>query len=78
MIRRKGRREQKELDAGERRKNLADAFAVTEAETIKGKRILLVDDVYTTGSTIDAAAGILRKSGAEEVFYAAVCIGKGD
>lgn len=67
---------QKELDRNMRRKNLLEAF---EAETGSGyRRVLLVDDVYTTGSTVDAAAESLKRAGINEIFYIAICIGHGD
>lgn len=69
--------DQKGLDRAERRENLKCAFEVKEEKAFIGKRILLVDDVYTTGTTIDAAAGKLMQSGAEAVFFLTVCIGKG-
>jgi len=50
-----------------RRRNLKNAFAVTQPEQIHGKKILLVDDVFTTGTTADECAKILKKSGAAEV-----------
>ena len=40
-------------------------------------RVLLVDDIYTTGSTADAAARALMAGGAIEVYFLAVCIGMG-
>lgn len=43
---------------------------------LDGKNILVVDDVYTTGSTMDAMASVLRDHGAEAVFFLTVCIGK--
>lgn len=66
--------EQKKLTARERKENLKDAF---EAKDCSGKRILLVDDVYTTGSTIDAASEVLKNAGASEVFFVCLCIGSG-
>ena len=41
------------------------------------KNILIVDDIYTTGVTIDVCASLLKKAGAQHVYYSAVCIGKG-
>ena len=67
---------QKELDRTARRKNLLEAF---HAESERNyQRILLVDDVYTTGSTVDAAASALKKIGISQIFYTAICIGHGD
>ena len=53
---------QKKLNALQRRKNLEKAFCVTG--DVRGKDILVIDDVYTTGSTIDAMASCLKKKGA--------------
>lgn len=55
------------LDHNARRKNLTQAFACPKPERIKGKHILLVDDVFTTGATCDAAARTLMEAGADGV-----------
>lgn len=67
---------QKELTVEERRKNLKHAFGVLE-KIVPWKRILLVDDIYTTGSTMDSAADALKKCGIEEIYALSICIGKG-
>jgi ComF family protein len=58
-----------EVQAGltreERLKNLKGCFEVTRPEVIRGKRILLVDDVFTTGSTLETAAQALSRAGAD-------------
>lgn len=66
---------QKELDDKGRRINIRGAFAVTHPVT--GRRIVLVDDIYTTGSTLDEAAKVLRRAGAEKVFFLTISIGQG-
>ncbi len=76
-------RNQKDLSPQMRRKNLSGAFEIDpEFLTAEGKlpwkRILVVDDVYTTGSTVDAMAAVLKKYGAADVYFAVICIGKGD
>lgn len=68
---------QKDLTDEERVRNLELAFRVKNQEVIQGKRILLVDDIYTTGSTIDSCAKVLLECGAIEVYFLTVAIGKG-
>ena len=58
----------------ERRKNLRGAFQVRK-KISPGAHILLVDDIYTTGSTVDAAAACLKNAGGCRVFVATVAIG---
>lgn len=65
---------QKKLSAAERKLNLRTAFQVTER--LDGLRILVIDDVYTTGSTIEAMAHILRSAGADKVFFVTLCMGQ--
>jgi len=55
------------LEIEEREKNVSGAFRVVGEEKIKGKIVLLVDDVYTTGSTVKECSLVLRKAGAKEV-----------
>ncbi|MDH3392618.1 MAG: ComF family protein [Desulfobulbaceae bacterium] len=55
------------LSGIERRRNLKGCFAVTNPAQIAGKSVLLVDDVYTTGSTANECARTLKKAGAGEV-----------
>ncbi len=55
------------MDARARRESVADAFAVRHPDAIKGKRVLLIDDVFTTGATVSACAAALRAAGAESV-----------
>jgi competence protein ComFC len=64
---------QMELSKLEREKNIQGAFAiraggVSDTPPISGKKIFLVDDVYTTGSTMEECAKVLRKAGAKEVW----------
>jgi len=55
------------LKKEERRSNIRKAFDIPDPEGIRGKCILLVDDVYTTGSTLAECARILLKGGADTV-----------
>ena len=67
---------QKELGDAERENNLKNAFQAEEF-IVKYKYILLVDDIYTTGSTAEAVARQLLAVGVEKVFFLSVCIGNG-
>ncbi len=69
----KNTRPQSGLGRKERRENLLRAFSVRGSEELP-ERVLLVDDIKTTGSTLDAAAGLLLEHGARSVYYAAACI----
>ena len=51
----------------ERKKNVSGVFSVRD-ETIKGKAVILVDDVSTSGATLDACAGVLKEAGAISVW----------
>jgi ComF family protein len=68
---------QSQLTGKERRTNLKHVFSLNPHETIQGKSILLVDDVLTTGSTVNECAKILRRGGAKriEVFTVARSLG---
>jgi ComF family protein len=59
---------QTELEIGERLLNVKGSFTATKKEDIKGKNILLVDDVLTTGATCSEAACALKDAGANIVF----------
>ena len=60
------------LDAADRRENVSGAFAVRDPRRLEGKRVLLVDDVYTTGSTLRACAESLHEAGVAAVFAVTV------
>jgi ComF family protein len=68
-------RPQKELGDEERVRNLHAAFSVKEGKPVP-ERVLLVDDIYTTGSTIEACTRVLKDHGARQVYYTSICIGK--
>jgi ComF family protein len=55
------------MDARARRESVADAFAVVRPRLVEGERVLLVDDVFTTGATASAGAKALKAAGALEV-----------
>ena len=69
LIRFRATRQQVGLGVKERKKNVNGAFRVPKGMGIhiKGQSILLIDDVYTTGATLDACARALKRSGAAEI-----------
>ena len=64
---------QKELGAEERRKNLMSAFKYVSSEKAPDS-VIIVDDIFTTGSTVNALCSVLRMNGAKHVYVVCVCI----
>lgn len=60
----------------ERQNNLKKAFIMTQND-VKLKTILVVDDIYTTGSTIDEAARVFMENGVEKVYFVTLACGAG-
>ncbi len=67
LERRRTTRQQARLGARERARNLADAFEAVEPAWVRGRRVVVVDDVVTTGATVSAAAAALARAGAARV-----------
>lgn len=67
---------QKELNPAERLKNLEEAFEAGSIPSGIGT-VILVDDIYTTGSTIEACTRALKRMGVKKVYFLAICIGRG-
>ena len=68
---------QKNLSARQRQNNLKGAFNVPQ-NSVELNTVLIVDDIYTTGATVDAVARCLKGAGVGSVYYASLCIGRGN
>ncbi len=67
---------QKNLNDAEREQNLKRAFIYTR-KIVEYNKVILVDDIYTTGATVEACTRVLHDAGIKEVYYTSICIGKG-
>ena len=72
LLRTRDTKSQIGLTSHQRRENLRGAFAVARAHEVTGREIVLVDDVYTTGTTASECAHVLRRAGAAKVWVATV------
>lgn len=60
-------------DAKARRENVKGVYQAVNRERLAGARVLLMDDIITTGSTLNEGAGVLLRAGAKQVYGAALC-----
>ena len=72
LARARDTRTQTGLTRHQRRQNMRGAFAVGNPELVRGRDVLLVDDVFTTGTTVSECARVLRRAGAKRVLVATV------
>jgi ComF family protein len=72
LERRRETKSQIGLSRHQRRENIRGAFVVTRPLEMAGREVLLVDDVFTTGTTVSECARILRRAGASKVYVATV------
>lgn len=76
VIRVKNTRPMKEIDGTKRQNNLKKAFKIGRND-VKLNTIIVVDDIYTTGSTVDAVAKVCREAGIPNIYVLSVSIGHG-
>ena len=74
LFRTKRTQSQGGFNARARVQNVKGAFSVKQEERIKGRRLVLIDDVYTTGATLDSCARVLKRAGAARVD--AICLAR--
>jgi ComF family protein len=77
LVRRRRTIPQASLSPGRRRANVRGAFAVHPHKDLVGSHVLLVDDILTTGATLNEAAKTLRKAGCREVSVAVLARAEG-
>ncbi len=75
LIRVRDTKPQKTLNDAERKNNLKNAFK-TAQNIVQLRCILVVDDIYTTGSTLDSAAAVLKEAGAARIYACCISIGQ--
>ena len=75
LLKIKSTKDQARLKDGQRPENLKNAFVCSKPWLISGKNILLVDDVFTTGATMNECARVLKEAGAKEVIGLAIARG---
>lgn len=79
LIRSRRTRAQKNLNSHERAQNLDGAFSISEKwKNCRGKlnRVMIIDDIYTTGSTVNVCAKTLRQAGIQEIYFGVLCAGE--
>ncbi len=62
------------LNAEQRKQNIKGAFSVENVEEIKGKTVLLIDDIFTTGTTVNECSKVLYESGAKSVLFFSLAV----
>ncbi len=68
LLKKKSSLPQVELSERERKENVKGSFFFQNEKLIRGKKVILVDDIYTTGATMEEAAKILKEAGAKEII----------
>lgn len=74
LVKHKDTPRQTELNGIDRRKNVLGAYSVVDSAAVKGKRVLLLDDVLTTGTSVNEAARVLKIAGALKVEVITIAI----
>lgn len=72
IVKIKNTRPQSLLTASKRKKNVCGAYKIKNSKLINGKTILLVDDIYTTGATVNECAKVLKENGVKKIIVATI------
>ena len=65
---------QNKLDSSQRRRNISGAFNLKDKQAFLSKKVLLIDDIYTTGSTVDECSRLLLEHGADKIFVSTLAV----
>ena len=76
VIRIKETEAMKQLDRWQRAKNMEGAFAVAKPEKVKNKKLIVLDDIYTSGATMQECCKVLKAQGAEKVYILTFSAGR--
>lgn len=76
IIRKRATLPQKQLNGKERQNNLKNAFKIGQND-VKLKTVIVVDDIYTTGATMDEVARCLKLAGVGEIYCVSLAVGRG-
>ena len=74
LIKIKDTKKQSSLNKSERKENIKGAFEIKNAELVNNKKIILFDDIYTTGNTVNECSKILKKAGAKEIVILTLAV----
>ena len=74
LVKTRKTKKQKRLTSKERTQNVRNAYAVLAPERVKDQIVLLLDDVYTTGATVNECARVLKQAGAKEVYVMTIAM----
>ncbi len=76
LLRTRATEHQTKLGKIERQENVKGAFKIIDSSKIKGKTLLLIDDVYTTGATLNECSKVLKEAGASRIYSLTLAIGR--
>ena len=74
LHRKRNTKDQTHLNVQERKENVEGAFVVTRPERVTGKQVILVDDVMTTGATLNECGKTLLDAGAERIYAVTLAV----
>ena len=72
----KDNKRQSELKKEERLQNVKDVYEIQNKQIIENKKIILFDDIYTTGNTVNECSKVLKENGAKEILVLTLASGK--